>query len=160
MLVAPYLPTLFSRAGYLNETVQDFVNDNTRERAIFLIQYLVTQDNDREYSEKDLFLNQLLVNYDDSLPLTKYIELTDSELKLAEGLLDGAKANWRAISGSSVESFRISFLMRAGQLKRHENGWFVTVEEKAVDMLLNSLPWSINQIGFPWNPYRIEVIWR
>ena len=144
----------------MNETGQDFVNDNARERAIFLIQYLVTQDNDREYSEKDLFLNQLLVNYDDSLPLTKYIELTDSELKLAEGLLDGAKANWRAISGSSVESFRISFLMRAGQLQRSENGWFVTVEEKAVDMLLNSLPWSIKQIRFPWNPYRIEVIWH
>src|SRR5690606_34196400 len=79
MLVAPYLPRLFGRAGYLNETGQDFVNDNARERAIFLIQYLVTQDNDREYSEKDLFLNQLLVNYDDSLPLTKCIKLGSVE---------------------------------------------------------------------------------
>lgn len=158
VLVAPYLPRLFSMVGYLNGT-GDFTNDNARARAVFLIQYLVTQDNDREYSEQDLFLNQLLVNYPDSLSLPNYIELTDEEVKSAEDLLEGAKANWKEIKGSSVESLRELFLMRAGRLESREGGWLVTVEKRAFDTLLSSLPWSITYIKFSWNPHHIDVIW-
>src|SRR5690606_29801550 len=101
VLVAPYLQRMFGMAGYLDETGRDFANDNARARAVFLIQYLVTQDNYREYSKEELFFNQLLVNYHHSLSLPNYIELTDKEVKLAESLLEGAIANWGKMNGTS-----------------------------------------------------------
>lgn len=157
VLMAPYLPRLFSMVGYLNG-MGDFANDNARARAVFLIQYLVTQDNDREYAEEDLFLNKLLVNYPDSLSLPKYIELTDEEVKSAQGLLEGVIAHWGKVS--NVESFREGFLMRVGQVESREGGWLVTVEQRAFDSLLDSLPWSFSQIKHSWNPHHIEVIWH
>jgi hypothetical protein len=159
VLIAPYLPALFGVVGYLNEK-GDFANDHARARAVFLIQFLVTQDNGRKYSEQDLFLNQLLVNYPAALSLPNSIELTDEEIKLAKGMLEAAKANWREMKDTSVEAFRELFLMRAGKLESREGGWLLSVEERGVDSVLHSLPWSIRQISFLWNPHHVEVIWH
>lgn len=49
---------------------------------------------DREYDEKDLFLNRLLINYPFNEPLPKRMELNQDELNTIDSLLEAAKTNW------------------------------------------------------------------
>lgn len=158
-LIAPWFIRLFHILGYLNEKKDGFKNQRARVRAIFLLQYL-TFGKEQEYKEAELAFNRILVGYPHSFPLPKYLKLTKEERETAEGMLVGVKANWQKMKNTSVESFRQSFIERSGRLEQRDEKWVLTVDERAYDILLESLPWSYNTIRFPWLKKRINVVWR
>lgn len=51
VLLSPWLPRLFVTLGYLNEGKRDFKDDESRIRAIFLLQYLVRLE-EEEYGKR------------------------------------------------------------------------------------------------------------
>ena len=67
---------------------------------------------------------------------------------------------WNALKGSSVDALRGSFLIRDGILTPSTNGWLLTVEKKAYDILLDKLPWGIAMIKLSWAPYVLSVEWE
>jgi len=49
--------------------------------------------------------------------------------------------------------------MRDGKLEQVDEGFRLTVERRAQDVLLARLPWGIGVLGFPWMKERIFVRW-
>ena len=75
-------------------------------------------------------------------------------------MMEGVKANWLQLKGTSVKGFRQSFIARSGTLEQQEERWLLTVEKKTHDILLESVPWSFRQIRLPWLKKYIQVIWN
>ena len=158
-LFAPWIIRLFGMLDLLAEDRKDLKDMDARIRAIFILQRLVTAEQ-REYKESDLVFNRLLVACPFNVPLPKSLELTDKETETVESMLAGVKANWPKMENTSIGGFQRSFIEREGQLEQRENKWVLTVENKAYDILLDSLPWSYKMIRFPWLKKPISVLWR
>lgn len=161
-LLALWLPRLFDMLGLLEtgaDGKKDFKDTDTRIRAIFVLQRLVT-DEKREYKEQELAFNRILAACPFSVPLPKTLELTDTELQTVESMLAGVKSNWNKLKGTSVKGFQRSFIERPGKLEQREDKWVLYVEERSYDILLDSLPWSYRRIRLPWLKKRMDVVWR
>lgn len=143
----------------LNEKKNEFKNIDAKVRAIFILQRLVTAE-ERLYKETELAFNRLLVACPFNVPLPKNIELTQKEVETIESMLSGVKANWIKLKNTSVGGFQRSFIERDGFLEQQEKKWVLTVDNKAYDILLDSLPWSYKTIRLPWLKKPIYVKWR
>lgn len=158
-LFAPWIIRLFGMLDLLAEDRKDLKDMDARIRAIFILQRLVTAEQ-REYKESDLAFNRLLVACPFNIPLPKSLELTGKEIETVESMLVGVKANWPKMANTSVGGFQRSFIERDGQMEQQEGKWVLTVENKAYDILLDSLPWSYKMIRLPWLKKPISVSWR
>ena len=154
-----WFPRLFDLLDYLNEDKRNFKDEASKIRAVFLLQYLVYGE-ERKYRETGLAFNRLLVSLPMHIPLPESLELTDKEKQTAESLLAGVKANWRAMNGTSVKGFQESFIIRTGSLEEQEEKWLLTVDNKTIDILIDTVPWSFRQIRFPWLKKYIQVVWH
>lgn len=93
--------------------------------------------------------------------MPKNIELTQKEVETIESMLSGVKANWIKLKNTSVGGFQRSFIERDGFLEQQDKKWVLTVDNKAYDILLDSLPWSYKTIRLPrWLKKPIYVKWR
>lgn len=158
-LLTPWVIRLFGMLDLLTEDKKDLKDMDARIRAIFILQRLVTAEQ-REYKERDLAFNRVLAACPFNVPLPKNLELTDKEIETVESMLAGVKANWSKMEKTSIGGFQRSFIEREGQLEQRENKWVLTIEDKAYDILLDSLPWSYKIIRLPWLKKPISVSWR
>lgn len=159
VILFPFLPMLFMRLNMLSQDRRDFNSNESKVRAIFILQRLIANE-DREYDEKDLFLNRLLINYPFNEPLPKRMELNQDELNTIDSLLEAAKTNWEKMRNTSMRGFQEAFLRRAGFIEKTEREWVLTVEERAFDILLDSIPWSYKLVRLPWMENILKVNWR
>ena len=149
VILFPFLPMLFMRLNMLSQDRRGFNSNESKVRAIFILQHLMASE-DREYDEKDLFLNRLLINYPFNEPLPKRMELNQDELNTIDSLLEAAKTNWEKMRNTSMRGFQEAFLRRAGFIEKTEREWVLTVEERAFDILLDL---SLIHISEPTRPY-------
>ena len=159
VILFPFLPMLFMRLNMLSQDRRDFNSNESKVRAIFILQHLMASE-DREYDEKDLFLNRLLINYPFNEPLPKRMELNQDELNTIDSLLEAATTNWEKMRNTSMRGFQEAFLRRAGFIEKTEREWVLTVEERAFDILLDSIPWSYKLVRLPWMENILKVNWR
>ena len=158
VILFPFLPMLFMRLNMLSQDRRGFNSNESKVRAIFILQHLMASE-DREYDEKDLFLNRLLINYPFNEPLPKRMELNQDELNTIDSLLEAAKTNWEKMRNTSMRGFQEAFLRRAGFIEKTEREWVLTVEERAFDILLDSIPWSYKLVRLPWMENILKVYW-
>ena len=86
--------------------------------------------------------------------------LINAEIKQAsEELLTQMIKHWSVLKNTGLESLRETFLKRNGKLTRVDKGWLLQVEQKAVDVLLNKLPWGIGIVKLPWMEEIVYVDW-
>lgn len=156
ILLAPYIPRLFSMLGYTEKG--EFTSLEMQIRAMFLLQHLLYDEN--EFEEPALLLNKLLTGYELEEPVPLCVEINEKERELADSLLKGVMQNWDKMQNTSLRGFRQSFLIRNGVLEEGEECWQLTVEEKAYDVLLDSLPWGFSPVRFAWMPKAVYVKWR
>ena len=64
------------------------------------------------------------------------------------------------MQNTSIPNLRGAFLIRDGLLSEKEDRWTLHVENKAYDIVLEYLPWTISMIKLPWMHKRIDVAWR
>ena len=159
VILFPFLPMLFMRLNMLSQDRRGFNSNESKVRAIFILQHLMASE-DREYDEKDLYLNRLLINYPFNEPLPKRMELNQDELNTIDSLLEAAKTNWEKMRNTSMRGFQEAFLRRAGFIEKTEREWVLTVEERAFDILLDSIPWSYKLVRLPWMENILKVNWR
>ena len=159
VILFPFLPMLFMRLNMLSQDRRGFNSNESKVRAIFILQHLMASE-DREYDEKDLFLNRLLINYPSNEPLPKRVELNQDELNTIDSLLETAKTNWSKMRNTSIRALQESFLNRAGFIEKTEWECTLTVEERAYDILLDSIPWSYKLVRLPWMENILKVNWR
>lgn len=158
-LLSAWFLRLLSMLDYLNEARKDIKDTKSRIRAIFLLQYLTCQE-EKEYRETELVFNRLLVGLPMHIPLPKRLELTAEEKQIADSLLSAVKAHWPKMNGTSMKGFLQSFVTRTGRLEEQDEKWVLTVDDKAFDILLDSIPWGFRQIRLPWMKKYIQVKWH
>jgi hypothetical protein len=159
VLLTPWFVRLFSMLELLNEDKKDFKNMESRIRAIFIIQRLVTFE-DRVYEEKELVFNRILVDCPFSEPLPAKMELTEKELETVESMLNGVKGNWDKMRNTSIKGFQLNFIERSGHIEQQEDKWHLSVDARSYDILLDSLPWPYSLVRLPWVKKQIHVSWR
>lgn len=155
VILHPFFHTYFSRLDLLKGG--KFVDEMARQRAVRLLQLLV--DDGEKQAEHALLLNKTICNMPWEEPLVPDIVLTDAERELARGLIGAAIQQWPKMHNSSVDGFRASFLRREGKLWRNEEGWFLHVEPRSYDIILQTLPWSYGMMRFAWLPKMLYTEW-
>lgn len=162
-IMSPFFPMLFYRLGYLKEDHRDFKDEDSRIRAIFIIQYLI-YGRESEWSESELFLNKLLVVKTDNEGLPRSMKLTENEINIVDILLESIRHSWTKIAHVPIDTVRQTFFQRKAHYfydERMKRG-ILKVELKPYDVLLESLQWNMNLIHYPWmeRSYLIEVDWK
>ena len=134
-----------------------FINDLAQQKAIHLIQYLATRE--RGLPEYELLLPKFLCNLPFDVPIEREVEITESEMQEGEELLMAAIKHWGALGDASPDALREGFLQREGKLEKRQNGWYLKVEQKTLDILLGKLPWGLGIIKLPWMEELLRVEW-
>ncbi len=157
VLAGAFLPRLFDRTGLLDGKV--LRDQSAACRAVHLLHYL--GHGEREAPEPVLALDKLLCGLDLSVPVPRDLGLTDEECAAVDGLLQAMIQHWGALGTTSIHGLREAFLQREGALVRcDEGGWTLTVQARALDVLLDRLPWSIGTLKAPWMSEVLHVQWR
>lgn len=157
VLLHPFLVRFFDQVGLVKE--KQFVGQDARVRAVHLLQYIVTGE--QETPEQELFLNKLFCGLEPEYPVPSGTELTLQEREESENVLKSVVGHWKALKKSSPEAVRTTFLRREGLVIREgmQGGWKVMIERNSFDVLLDRLPWGLSMIKMPWNSYLIHVEW-
>jgi hypothetical protein len=156
VIVIPYVQRLF---GILELTVDGkFVSDEAAERAVHLLQYVVTGE--ESTPEYQLVLNKLLCGIHGGTPIVPGISVTDKEKTIIEQMLNGVITHWSALGKTSIAGLRETFLQRQGHLSHQDEAWHLKIPQKSFDMLLDRLPWSFAMNRMPWMAKPLNVTWR
>jgi len=154
-LIWPFMGRLFRMLDMVED--KDFRDEPQRMRAVQLMQYIATG---RAYNpESDLLLNKIMCGMDIGIPVAPELDISEREEQLVESMMKGVLHNWEKMHGTSIPTFRQSFLQREGRLQWRESFWELIVEKKAYDVLLSTLPWQINMIKYSWMPQPLKVVW-
>lgn len=157
VLLSPYFPRLFSMLNLMDESSRP-KDSEAMIKGIFALQYLAYGE--RDFPEYELVLNKLLTGYEISKPLPLFSPLEKSEYQILLSLLKGVTQNWEKMKNTSPRGFQTSFLQRSGVLEELDDRWILTVESRAYDVLLDSLPWSYTPVKYLWTKKPIYVKWR
>lgn len=155
VLIHPFLAHFFRTLKLVQE--EEFADDAAQHKAIHLIQYLATRQ--LGLPEYELLLPKFLCGIPFDIPIERDVEITPEEMEEGEGLLDAAVRHWGALGNASPDALREGFLRRAGKLEKRENGWYLKVEQKTIDILLGKLPWNLSILKLPWMPELLRVEW-
>ncbi len=155
VLLHPFLPALLGNLKLVKENA--WTDTVSQQKAILAMQFLVTGKDETE--EFDLVLSKILcgIGIDEVVPTTI---LPDEETKTeCDALLMEVVKYWAVLKNTSIGGLREGFLQRNGKLLRVDDGWLLRVEQKAIDVLLNHLPWGIGIIKLPWMNEMLFIEW-
>lgn len=163
LLLQFFIPRMCRMADYLGEDAKHFKDENSKIRAIFLLQYLVYGE-EKEYSEEKLYLNKILVGLNENTLLPRGCKLNKEEIRVVEDMVSMVKKMWDKVKHTSDTALRQAFFQREGVVTYETNQgmsrWIIEVQERAYDVLIDSLPWSYAMYRYPWRDEIIEVRWR
>ena len=155
ILYWPFLTRLFEILSFVENG--SFVDNESRTRAVYLLQYLAS--NRIDFPENQLVLNKLLVGMDIQEILSPIIELTEDEMASAVSLQNGLINNWEKVKNSTPEGIQETFVQREGVLRFDADKITLVVDKHGVDVLVESLPWNISLIKLSWMKKPIYVEW-
>lgn len=156
ILLSPYLGMLFERCGLMQQS--EFIDDESRFKAVHLLEYAATGKTGKE--EYELVINKLLCGMSITDPVERNVELSDNDKEIVNGLLTAITQQWKPLNGTSIEGLQESFIQRDGKLEEEEEQYFLKVEQKAFDMLLDQVPWNIGTIKLSWMKKILIIEWR
>lgn len=160
VLLSPYLPALFERLGLLTadaEARPRIAGFEAMSRAVHLLQYCATGRLDTP--EPALALNKLLAGLPLATPVAPQIAASQADLEICNTLLTAVIANWPIVRNTSIDGLRETFICREGRLDRAGDGWRLTVQRKALDVLVDQVPWTFSLVFHRWMPDPISVTW-
>ena len=156
VIAQSFYKPLFERLGLLTDG--DFNSEADRQKAISLLQYMVTGQ--QTSNESHLLLNKVLCGYPINESVETTIEIEESDIEMIESLIKTMIYHWTAIGNSSIEGFRGNWLVRDGTLTEEDDHWNLAVEKRAYDVLLNKAPFGFSTIKLPWMDKPLYVTWN
>jgi hypothetical protein len=156
VLVAPFLPRLFSGLHLVENS--KFKNTGCRIRAVRLTQFIVDERIDTP--ENALMLNKLLCGMNGTESVPSMTSVTKDEQEEITSMFNEILRYWKVLSKTSMCGLREAFLQREGRLQINEEMSNLHVVGKAIDILIDRIPWSISNIRQPWMERPIYVTWR
>lgn len=155
VILAPFLPALFTRCGLLVDGA--FAQPDSRLRGLHLLHYLVSGDT--PLTRDSVPLCRLLVSLPDDGLVPILAPLTSPEKSAADSLLESVCHQWARGTSLSVQALRVNYLCRPGWLRQHERGWNLEVARRKRDDRLLLLPWNFLRIQATWMPQPLVVDW-
>jgi hypothetical protein len=156
VMLHPFIIRFFDRRGLLT-AAHIFKNRGCREKAVHLLNFLATG---RAYPEEQhTTVYKVLCGLDIHEPVLKNVDVADEDRQEAHSLLESAIKHWSRLKNTSPDGLRTAFLQRQGKLTRTQGGWHLTVEQRSIDILLGTLPWSLSVIQYPWLNQPVRVDW-
>ena len=146
VLLHPYFMRLFTVMDLVENGA--FKSDWEASKAVYILEYLVRKDYEG-IDEANLVLNKLLCGIPLERALWKEVEISEKEKEICEGLLQAVIQTWTALGKSSPDALRYGFLQREGRLTQEAPNWRLRVEQQAMDILVESLPWTIGMVKTP-----------
>lgn len=156
VLLHPFLSALFSRLQLV--VSGEFKDPVAKQKGLYLIHYLATGSG--EAQEHELVIPKVLCQYAFHLPVDSATPFTREETAEADHLLEEVIRQWEVLKSTTVGGLRDGFLKRPGKLSRRHGHWRLQVENNAIDVLLDQLPWNLNVIKLPWMKELLMVEWR
>ena len=156
VLANPYLQRLFGMLGLTEGNA--FKSPQTAAHGVHILQYMVNESS--ETAEHELALNKLICGVKSADVMARQAEISDQEKQQVDGLLQGIIQNWSVLKNTTVTGLRETFLQREGRLQLKDDAWYLLVEPKPFDMLLDKLPWGYSTLKYPWMERVIYVEWR
>ncbi|RFM32217.1 contractile injection system tape measure protein [Chitinophaga silvisoli] len=156
VLLNPFLATFFKKLGLLKNNA--FKDPAAHEKALYLLHYLATGET--ETPEHALVVPKLLCAWPLGKNLAQETVLTSEECEEADALLEAVIEHWDKLQRTSADALRGGFLQRNGKIFTLNEQTFIQVEQQALDILLDYLPWNISHIRLPWMKTILRVEWR
>jgi contractile injection system tape measure protein len=156
IILHPFLKLFFKGLGLLHD--HKFTNEQACQKAVLLLHFLATGLT--EADEFELTLQKILCGLPPDKPVPRYLEISEQEIAECDHLLLSVMSHWPPLKNTSIAGLRTSFLQREGQLSLKEAGWFLQIEHKTIDILLDKMPWGFSMIKLPWMPFMLSVEWR
>ncbi|MCX2574534.1 contractile injection system tape measure protein [Pedobacter sandarakinus] len=156
VLFYPFLKQLFTRLSLLEG--EYFKDTSSQHNAVLYLHYLVYSIVPED--ESMLLLNKIICGLPPETVINfSAVSITQNEQEELNALKDALITQWTTLKSTSFEGVLAGFVRRNGVLSFKDGNWHLAIERKGVDVLLNSLPWSISIITFKWNKYLIQVGW-
>lgn len=156
VLLHPFLGRFFQGLNLLNAQNQ-FESIEAQRQAIHVLHFLASGVENPE--EPATGLLKVLCGYPLTAPLEKVRTVSSVEKEEAQALLLAVVGHWSTLKNTSSDGFRREFLQRDGKLEVLDSGIHLTVEQRSIDVLLSSLPWSCSIIRLPWMERPLRVDW-
>lgn len=155
LLMHPFLPALFANLGLTDKNT--FKSDQEREKAIWSLHFMVYGH--LELDESQVVLPKLIGGIPLHAPLKHTPHLSTAEKEEINRAIEHAIKHWKILKNTGVDSFRETFLQREGHVRIYDQFIEIDVEQKAVDMLMSHLPWTLSNIQLPWLDKKFYVNW-
>ena len=156
VLLHPFLNHFFKNLHLVQE--RNFTDVFSQMKALYLLHYLATGN--KSPGEHELVMAKVLCLFPLENPVDNLIELTEKELQEADNVLASAIGQWEILKSTSPDGLREGFLQRNGKLFTKNGALHLQVEQGAIDMLLDHLPWNLSMIQLPWMEDILKVEWR
>ncbi len=156
VILHPFLEFFFSNIGLLTQE-KEFKGDNEKNRAILLLNYIIYREETNP--ENELVLNKILCGASFHEPVQNTFKIKKSEIDEVDNLLNSVIGHWLVLKKTSPETLVDSFFKRQGKLTCKNNAYYLDIESKSIDILLEKLTWEISHIRFPWMNDMLYVNW-
>ncbi len=155
IILHPFMETFFQHFQLIDE--KGNFRENQIHKAIYLLQVCCSDELDPP--EFNMMLNKILCGKAVEFPLEK-TTITEKEKADCNELLQSIIKHWTALKNTSPSALQQTFLQRDGKLEFKDEMWWLKVEQKTEDILLDRLPWSISRIKLPWMKTWLRVEWN
>lgn len=156
VLLHPFLSELFRLNGLWDG--KEWTSVSAQHTAVLTLVWLAHGTTD--IAEYEMVLPKLLCGMTWEEPVDVTEQPAEEHLKAAEEMMQAVIGHWKVIGNITADGLREGFIRRRAKLSTRKNGWLITVERKAQDVLLSRLPWGFSIIRLPWwQGMSIHVDW-
>lgn len=157
VLLHPFLPIFFQRVGLL-DAQNRFLSLEKQLHAVHLLRYLAGKN--QPHQSYQLVLEKIVCGLPPDFPIPSEYEVGDDEKMEISDLFGAVRQYWRAVSETSTPGIQRSFIHRQGMACFEEPYWVLRVEESAVDILMDEIPWELSMLVLPWCEFPVWVEWQ
>lgn len=154
-LLHPFIGLFLKNMGLVKDG--EFISPQSQVYAVHLLRELVWPG--QPHYNHNLVLEKILCGLPPDYTVPEEWEPDQASQEESEALLKAVCGHWKPLSKSSTNALRTGFLQRQGSVVMEDGTWIVRVEGSAMDVLLDSLPWELSFIIFPWNEKPVLVEW-
>ena len=155
LLYWPFLKSFFNKLSLLDDE-QQWKDESAQTLAVELLLVFYGE----QFPESPPVCCNLLTGRPiDAMPVFD-VELSESQIEECSRLTQHMITQWKALKGMTPETFRELFIRREGHVEESSQGYKITVDTLAHDVLLTKLPWGLGLIKLPWLPdVMIDAQW-
>jgi len=154
VLAAPFLNRFFQTLKYIENG--QFINQEKQKRAVVLLEYFYPP---HEISETSMILNKALCGLEIRTPVPVWMKPEAFERKEIDELIQSLIHYWTTLKNTSVDAFKYNFFNRNAIMTINEHQLRLHIQRESIDVLIETLPWSISIIKHDWMKKIIMVDW-